>query len=540
MTDRFHCYTRSLQSSPAEISDAVAWVKGLAVCHGMGEDALFRLDLCVSELLDNVAEHGYGDAVRDIRMDALLDRDSVTVRVEDSGPAFDPQTYVPRPLPHSLMEAEIGGLGVRLVRQFADSLVYERRDDRNQLTLRIGVPPASAPANIGDASLFRGVAAEQVDAIVARCELRTCGKDEILFRKGAHHRCVLVNLEGVLHVHLDEPDSTFFLELAPGESVGELSVADGNPVSAWVIAATPCRLLVIPEWVFLETVLAVPQIARNLIVSMSERMRRSDAHVLARVKATLELEALQRELDFARQIQSSMLPVAPLFAGVRGVEGRGFMRAARHVGGDFYDAISLTASRAFVAIGDVCGKGTPAALFMVRTLMLLRSEALNADPDTERHLARLVTHCNEILNESNEAQLFATLFCAIIDVERDSMCYVNAGHSPALLRAPSGETTLLSEPRNPLVGIVPGLEFSVGRCDFRPGSLCVLYTDGVTEAENSAGALFSDGALHAIVSRAEVVEFDRCVDSIVAAVDGFAEGQPQADDITLLAIRRIP
>ena len=82
---------------------------------------------------------------------------------------------------------------------------------------------------------------------MTRCELRACEKDEVLFRAGEYHRCVLVNLEGKLRVHLDNPESQFFLELAAGESVGELSVADGNPVSAWVIAASPCRLLVIPE-----------------------------------------------------------------------------------------------------------------------------------------------------------------------------------------------------------------------------------------------------------------------------------------------------
>jgi len=305
-----------------------------------------------------------------------------------------------------------------------------------------------------------------------------------------------------------------------------------------VIAATPCRLLVIPEPVFLYTVLAVARIARNLIVLMSERMRRSDAHILTRVRAALELESLQRELDFARQIQSSMLPVAPLFANVEGIEGRGFMRAARHVGGDFYDAFPLPDGRVFAAIGDVCNKGTPAALFMVRTLTLLRSEAMNVAADPESHLARLAVRCNDLLNESNEAQLFVTLFCAIIDVERDRMHFVNAGHNPPLLRTAGAQPIFLREPRNPIAGIVPGLRFTVGSCAFAPGSLCVLYTDGITEAENSAGALFSDGTLREIVAREAIEDVHTCVETVISAVDGFAGDHPQADDITLLAIRR--
>ena len=573
MTDRFRCYSRTLQSSPAEISAAVAWLKELAVRHGMGEESLFRLDVCASEVLDNVAEHAYRGARRQVNLSLFLDQNTATLTIEDQGAPFDPELHVPQPLPRSLIDAPIGGLGLRLVREFADSLLYDRKGDCNRLLLRIGgrplvtrnerrINPAQAafpltrsdgtrvsadqrkgterrlPDTIGNTSLFRGVPAAQVEEVVTRCELRTCEKDEILFRAGEYHRCVLVNLEGKLRVHLDNPQSEFFLELAAGESVGELSVADGNPVSAWVVASSPCRLLVIPESVFLQTVLAVPAIARNLIVLMSERMRRSDAHILARVRAALELESLQRELDFARQIQSSMLPVGTLFANAPGIDGRGYMRAARHVGGDFYDAFPLPDGRVFAAIGDVCNKGTPAALFMVRTLTLLRSEAMNVDPDARGHLARLAARCNDLLNESNEAQLFVTLFCAIIDIEQNRMYFVNAGHNPPLLRASGAEPVFLREPRNPIAGIVPGLKYTVGSCAFEPGSLCVLYTDGITEAENSAGALFSDTALRELIARRSVSDVDACVDTVIAAVDGFAGEHPQADDITMLAIQR--
>jgi phosphoserine phosphatase RsbU/P len=96
----------------------------------------------------------------------------------------------------------------------------------------------------------------------------------------------------------------------------------------------------------------------------------------------------------------------------------------------------------------------------------------------------------------------------------------------------------LRAPRNPLVGIVPGLEFTAGSCKFPPRCLCVFFTDGVTEAEDATGALFSEDALRSIVCRHETGGVD-CVDTIVAAVDRFAGAYPQADDITLLAIRRV-
>lgn len=573
MTDRFRYYSRILRSSRAEVGAAVAWVAEVAARHGMSQERLSKLDLCASELLANVAEHSYPGTDGDIHLDLFLDQDTATLTVADTGPPFDPETHPPRPLQTSLMSTPTGGFGLRLVKTFADSITYERIDDRNLTILRIGgrtlVPrnerrcngqlvsfPLSrgdgseiavdqrcnaerrVPGSVAETCLFRGVPQSLLASILTRCELRTCEAQEVLFRAGEHHRCVLVNLDGRLEVHLDDPGSQFHFDLGPGECVGELSVANGMPVSAWIVAGTASSLLVIPEPVFLESMLGVPKISRNLMILISERMRRSDAHVIARLRAALELEVLQRELDLAREIQSSMLPMAPLFANEQGIRGRGYMRAARHVGGDFYDAFSMGDGRVFAAIGDVCNKGTPAALFMVRTLTVLRSEAMSVEADACRHLARLASRCNDLLSEANDAQQFVTLFCAIVDITEGRMYFVNAGHNPALLRVPGADPIFLRTPRNPLAGIFPGLEYSVGSHAFPPGSLCVLYTDGVTEADNRAGALFGDDTLRGIVAQHGITDADSCVDKIIAAVDEFSADQPQADDITVLAVYR--
>ena len=573
MTDRFRYCDRSLRSSAAEIDATVLWLRELASRHGMTEDAAFKLEICAAELLANVAEHAYGGIEGDISLQVFLDRDSATLTVLDTGRRYDPATAQPSVLPATLAEAPTGGLGMHLLRQFADELSHQRSGEYNRTSARIGARAfgsrterrsaltATFPLLRGDGThltanertlkdrrsqdtllgtaLFHGVAAQDLEPILPLCELRTCEAGEVLFRAGEYHRCVLVALHGRLRVHLDSPVSEFHMELGSGQSVGELSVADGKPASAWVVAATACRLLVIPEPVFLERMLANPRISRNVIVLMAERMRASDHHIIARLRAAMELEALQRELDVAREIQSSMLPVAPLFASIETLRGHGFMRAARQVGGDFYDASAMPDGHVFAAIGDVCNKGTPAALFMVRTLTILRSEVMHAHPDPGIHLARLAARCNALLSKGNEAQQFVTLFCAIFDPHRDRMFYVNAGHNPPLLRRPSGEAVFLREPRNPLAGIVPALEFSTGSCEFPCGSLCLLYTDGITEAENGAGELFGDEALVALLRRAEIDAPKDCVEAIVNAVDAFAAGHPQADDITLLAIQRV-
>jgi serine phosphatase RsbU (regulator of sigma subunit) len=317
-----------------------------------------------------------------------------------------------------------------------------------------------------------------------------------------------------------------------------LSVADGHAGSAWVKAAEAGRLLVIPSEVFLGPVLGVPAVVRNLIVVLSERVRRSNQQVLDRLRGALELQALQRELEVAREIQFSMLPRAPLFPSQPEFEARGSMRAARQVGGDFYDAFPLGDGRFFVAIGDVCGKGTPAALYMARALTLLRSEALRPGKDADRRLARLATRCNDLLSEPNEAHQFVTLFCGIIDLEKGRLHFVNGGHNPPLLVVPGAPPAFLAGPRNPLVGLVPGRAYHAGSVALPPGSLLLLYTDGVTEAESPRGALFGEDALRRLLEGPSVPGADEAVERVEAAVEAFAAGQPQFDDITLLAVRR--
>jgi serine phosphatase RsbU (regulator of sigma subunit) len=292
--------------------------------------------------------------------------------------------------------------------------------------------------------------------------------------------------------------------------------------------------------VFLGPVLGEPAIVRNLIVVLSERVRRSNLEVVARLREALELESLQRELEVARQMQASMLPTAPLFPAQLEIEGRGFMRAARQVGGDFYDAFPLSDGRLFVAIGDVCGKGTPAALYMVRALTLLRSEALRPGKDAGRQLARLATRCNDLLSETNDAQQFVTLFCGILDLAQGRLHFVNGGHNPPLLKLPGAAPTFVLGPRNPLVGLVPGRHYTAGSVPFPEGSLLLLYTDGVTEAESAQGFFFGEQALTALLAAEPAPGADQVVQSVVAAVDAFVGGLPQFDDITLLAVRRRP
>lgn len=255
-------------------------------------------------------------------------------------------------------------------------------------------------------------------------------------------------------------------------------------------------------------------------------------------KLTASQAALKRDLDAARQIQVGMLPPPPLFAGEKGIDSCGFMRAASQVGGDFYDAFPLADGKLFVAVGDVCNKGVSAALYMMRTLTVLRSLSMRPFVDAGEHLVWLAARCNEHLCQANESHQFVTLCLAIIDLSAGRIDFVNAGHNPPLLRLPNEMPAFVNGTRNPLVGMFPDLHYQASHCEFPPGSLFLLYTDGVTEAEAYDGVMFGEQALLGLLVDRDVANAEACIQSIVDKLDTFVGQYVQSDDITLLAIYR--
>ena len=562
----------TLDSSQAAPGEASVWVRTLAQEGGVCADWIEGLDLCTVELVANIVDYAYAGGPGEIRLELGFATDAVNLLLEDSGPAFDPLAQVAPPRPASLADAPIGGYGIHLARQFADDCQYERSEGSNRLYVIFGralprlrsidrrqCPTPGFPlvrssseeiavdqrcgidrralGFISRTDLFRDVPYDQLELIVAGCRVASYQGGEVVLAAGLQSNRVWVVIEGGLRVHFDGPDSTNFIEIPCGECAGEISVADGKLSSAWVVAGMHSRLLEIDANTFLDHLLTIPRVGRNLIAILAERMRRSNQRIAERVQLEMELKALQRELDFARRIQSSMLPANPLLADEGRLDCFGFMRAARQVGGDFFDALRLDDDRHLVAIGDVCNKGMPAALFMAQSLALLRSLAVRSRGDDAAYMAELVAEGNNQLCRLNSENLFVSLFIAVIDLDADELRYVNAGHNPPLLVLAGAAPQFVEQPRNPVVGMVPGLQFRSGRIAFPPGSLILLYTDGVTEAEASDLSQYGEEALMALLAEPGDSS-SGLIERIVAGVDRFAAGHHQADDITLLAVRR--
>jgi serine phosphatase RsbU (regulator of sigma subunit)/anti-sigma regulatory factor (Ser/Thr protein kinase) len=548
------------------------WVRTLAADHGLRQEWIEALDLCAVELVANIVDYAYRGQAGEIRLSLDIAADHAHFAVEDCGPHFDPLLQAAPSRPASLEEANIGGYGIHLVRSFADQVSYRRVDGWNRLELSFGAPVPQprttdrrrqaavafpvwregkievtaeqrsgldrrALGFISRTELFRGVPYDQLERIVSGCRLVMHERGALVLEAGQHGRRVWVVIDGALRVHFSGPDSDDFVEIPQGQCVGEVSVADGKLSSAWVVAAEDSRLLEIDSEVFLEHLLSIPKIGRNLITILADRMRRSNQSILARVKLEMEYKALQRELDFARRIQANMLPDNPLLAGEPRLDCHGYMRPARQVGGDFFDAIRLDDDRILLAIGDVCNKGMPAALFMAQTLTLLRGLAMRTRENLEPRLADLVREGNDLLCLANSEQLFVSLFVAVADLAHDELLFVNAGHNPPLMKSADGGLRFVDQPRNPVAGLVAGLDFRQGCLHFAPGDVLVLYTDGITEAENSQGGQLGDAALFDMVA-APADSAAALVDRIVSGTDLFAAGHGQADDITLLVVSR--
>ena len=244
-----------------------------------------------------------------------------------------------------------------------------------------------------------------------------------------------------------------------------------------------------------------------------------------------KLLTLQSELDVANSMQQSILPKQ--FPRNEQYELYGSMTPARNVGGDFFDLIRLERGRLGMAIADVSDKGIPAALFMMSSRTLLKGAALGCDdPGT------VVTVVNDQLQDGNEANMFVTLFYAVFDPETGLVRYANGGHNPPLVVHKDGSSTILPLTGGVALGVAPQFEFGTDQAFLEPGEALVMYTDGVSEAEDLDSQEFGMDRLQEVFARAPLESAQEANDAVFAAVKEFAGDRSQSDDITCLVLLR--
>ncbi|MEW6141664.1 MAG: SpoIIE family protein phosphatase [Chloroflexota bacterium] len=256
-------------------------------------------------------------------------------------------------------------------------------------------------------------------------------------------------------------------------------------------------------------------------------------HIAELQKTTAARERIESELRVATEIQTSMLPrLFPPFPGRREFEIYATMQPAREVGGDFYDFFFVRHNKLCFTIGDVCGKGIAAALFMAITKTLLKTEGMSDIPPDE-----ILTRTNNILVPENDASMFATVFCGILDTRTGELAYANAGHLPPLLSTDDGVFDFMKVPKGLAIGPMEGLTFQCQSLFLKPGDAIFLYTDGVTEAADPDNKLYSEARLRVTINRVKDSDTAGMIKTVHEDIVAFARGAEQADDITMLALR---
>jgi sigma-B regulation protein RsbU (phosphoserine phosphatase) len=250
---------------------------------------------------------------------------------------------------------------------------------------------------------------------------------------------------------------------------------------------------------------------------------------------TIETEhrqKLENELQVARDIQMAMLPRQTdggITAGRCKVSAQ--LRPAREVGGDFYCIFPIEKNKIIFAIGDVSGKSVPAALFMARACTLL--ENIGSD---EHSPEKILFRMNQALSRNNDECMFVTVGCGVLDTHSGELIYASAGHEPPVLIQQNGSASMLEFSGGPLIGIYESAEFTQSTIHLQPGETLLLYTDGITEAFNSEGEMFSSERLIETLSQSTATNSNKLVEALIQKVDDFCKGAEQSDDITVVAV----
>jgi sigma-B regulation protein RsbU (phosphoserine phosphatase) len=241
--------------------------------------------------------------------------------------------------------------------------------------------------------------------------------------------------------------------------------------------------------------------------------------------------SLKNDLEIARDIQQAMLP-SGLYTGV-GVETVGMSRPANTVGGDFYDILPLDDGRLVITLGDVAGKGSPAALLMALLLAMLRTLV-----DEKLEPADLITRLNVQVCRHAPGSRFITLFYAVFDPRTGSLTYVSAGHMPPLLLRGDGSCERLSDGGISL-GMFEQSTYTTGHVVIEPEDLFAVYSDGITEAESQQGVPFDEIGLEtALKANRDDENLSAIGAAVVRAVERYTDSHKFADDLTILLLRR--
>lgn len=399
--------------------------------------------------------------------------------------------------------------------------------------------------------LFHSLLSRELEPLVGDLSQIDLPAGTVIFHEGDHGNHFCLVLQGSVEVikALGTSEERILTAFGPDDCFGEMALLDPeHSRSASVRTRTAVSLLEIRRDDFDAMLRVQPALAYDLARMLSQRLRDTDdatirdlqeknrqlAKAYEDLKAAqaliIEKEKLERELEVAREIQRSLLPRA--LPQLPGFDFGARMEPARAVGGDFFDFIPLDDQRLGIAVGDVSGKGVPAALFMAMTRTLLRAEARAANSPKE-----VLRGLNEHLLEMNDAQMFVTVLYGILHTVTCRFTYGRAGHELPVQCDELGATTTPCCGHGEPLGVLPDPKIDENSIQLTPGQSLLLFTDGMTDAIDERGLFFGTKRLHQSLGACCHLSAQGICDRLFDMVMTHQCMVPQHDDVTLVAVR---
>lgn len=401
------------------------------------------------------------------------------------------------------------------------------------------------------APIFKGLPEDEIKKLTDTLRVLEVPPSTILFEEGDVGDRFYIIIQGQIEVikAIDTPEERLIGIRGPGEFVGELSLINRAGLRmASVRSSGPAHLWEMSHEEFDELLHRQPIMAFELINVLSERLTtahdstiqdlqnknqeltRAYEELKAAQAQIIEKERLEKELQVAFEIQTSILPQT--LPKLDGYDFGALMVPARAVGGDFYDIISLSSDKVGIIIGDVADKGVPSAIFMSQTHALLYAMAtLEAPPD------RVLQRVNQLLLKIGESSLFVTVLYGVLDKHTNIFSYARAGHELPIIVTADGKAETAPYDQGQLMGVLDDPILDEQEISFPPGGMMFLYTDGVTDARHVNGDSFGmERLINEVGDYHDGTAQEQC-DRLWQRLSTFQSENAQEDDVTLVVIK---
>jgi sigma-B regulation protein RsbU (phosphoserine phosphatase) len=398
-------------------------------------------------------------------------------------------------------------------------------------------------------SIFKGLDDRTLDTLRELAEMRTYPPQTVLCQQGQVEHTFYVIVEGRVAIaqQLEDGQERLLSIRGPRQYFGELGLLDDTPRMANCITITTVTVLEITEKVFQSVLENSPAVAYAIMRNVVDMLRNNDKLAIADLAAKneqlqeayrelqdaqeelVEMERLERELEIASEVQRTLLP--DNLPRIPGYHFAAYLKPARQVGGDFYDAIKLDGEHVGLLLADVADKSVQAALFMavVRTLFMVESRR-SLDPTA----VALAVH-RGVLEVAPSADIFVTAFYGVLHLPSGRLTYVSAGHEqPLLIRRGASIQQLKGNGR--FLGMIEVLELDDFSVDLEPGDRLVIFSDGVPDATNGSGEQFGYERFATYLSRHGDCPVEELVESLAADIAEWCGEAAAFDDLTMLAL----